>query len=124
MNTKQQGDIGVAVAIAYYTKCGHVVSVPLTDNSRYDLVVEMAGVLKRIQVKTTKYSRDGIYEVALRTNGGNQSWSGMVKKLSRTECDLLFVYAFDDTMYEFPPEKFDGKATLSLGKGAQIYRVC
>jgi hypothetical protein len=48
MNRKQQGDIGVAQAIFYYTKQGYVVSVPATDNSLYDLLVDNGNAIKRI----------------------------------------------------------------------------
>lgn len=123
MNRKQQGDIGVAMAIAHYTKKGNVVSVPLTDNARYDLVVEVDGYLKRIQVKTSSYVIRGMYEVTLRTKGGNMSGVGTVKKISKDECDLLFVYTFDDSCYEFPVEVFDQKSTLLLGKKYEIYKL-
>ena len=32
----KQGNVGVAYAIAYYSKLGYTVSVPLTDTQDYD----------------------------------------------------------------------------------------
>jgi len=115
MNKKQQGDVGVAMAIAYYTREGYVVSVPLTDNARYDILIEKDSKVLRVQCKTTKYIEKNAYVVQLRTSGGNQSWSHEVKKISSTEADLLFVYAFDGTMYQFDGPEFDGKSNLRLG---------
>jgi PD-(D/E)XK endonuclease len=122
MNTKQQGDVGVAMAVAYYTREGYVVSFPLTDNARYDLVAEKGGTFFRVQCKTTKYKEKNQYKVHLRTNGGNKTGS-TTKWLSSKEIDKLFVYAFDGTWWEFPPQEFDGKASLSLGPSKQQYKV-
>ena len=124
MNTKQQGDIGVAKAIYYYTVSGFIVSIPNTDNSRYDLVVDKGVGLQKVQVKTTTFkSKYGVYEVGLKTCGGNSSWSGVSKKLSKEEIDTLFVLTQDGDMYEFPPEVFDGRGRLNLGKDRDIYKV-
>ncbi|WP_426513126.1 group I intron-associated PD-(D/E)XK endonuclease [Dactylosporangium sp. McL0621] len=65
MNRKQQGDLGVAMAIAYYTRTGYAVSVPLTDNTRYDLIIDGGERLLRVQVKTTGFQRLGRHEVRL-----------------------------------------------------------
>ncbi len=117
MNKKQQGDRGVAAAIAYYTFQECAVFVPLTDNERYDLVVDKDSKLQRVQVKTTNYRRKATrgYEVCLVTTGGNQSFSGIKKKISSDECDLLFVLAGDGRAYEFEADVFHDKSMLYLG---------
>ena len=48
-NTKQQGTVGLGVAIAHYSSLGYVVSVPLIDGQDYDLVVDKDGVLHKVQ---------------------------------------------------------------------------
>lgn len=110
MNTKQKGDIGVAQAIAYYTRAGHVVSYPLTDNAKYDLVVEVDGELKKVQCKYTAYKRDD-YIVELRTMGGNASWN---KVYGYVDADLLFVADESGKMFEFPKQRFSGKSSITL----------
>ena len=90
MNSKQQGDIGVAMAIAYYTKNEYAVSVPMGDNTLYDLIVDKTRLL-RVQVKTTSYKRGNNYVVQLATSGGNQSWNGNAKKLSAENSDRKSV---------------------------------
>lgn len=110
MNTKQKGDIGVALAISYYTRIGAVVSYPLTDNAKYDLVVEINGVLNKVQCKYTTYKKDS-YIVELRTMGGNTSWN---KVYGTVEADLLFVGDGDGRTYEFPPDRFTGKTSITL----------
>lgn len=123
MNTKAQGDIGVAMAVAYYTSNNYPVSIPLGDNCRYDLVVEIEGVLKRIQCKTSNSVEKNYYRVQLRTNGGNHTGRGKSKNISAKEVDLLFVFAFDGTLYEFPPHIFDNKTNLSLGPSKEPFKV-
>jgi hypothetical protein len=52
MNTKDKGDISVAVAISVFLEKGLAVLIPFGDNRRYDLVIEENGEFRRIQVKT------------------------------------------------------------------------
>lgn len=124
MNRKIQGDLGVAKAIAYYVEQGYNVSVPLTDATRYDLIVEN-GSLKRVQVKTTnQHTTSGVPVVTLSTQGGNQSWNGVIKRISVDEVDLVFVYYLDGrTAWEFPVSVCAGKRALNLGKLQEQYKV-
>lgn len=125
MNTKKQGDIGVAAAILYYTKKGYTVSVPLGDSARYDLVVDKGNEVYRVQVKTTNYtSPHGVPILNLRTSGGNQSGAGISKLISASETDLVFGYCLvDDTMYEFPVEVVAGKVAVHLSSKKDQYTV-
>jgi hypothetical protein len=124
MNKKQQGDIGVAKAIYYYTALGMIVSAPLTDNAKYDLIVDNKNKINRIQIKTSSYKvKSGSYEVQLKTTGGNQSWQGSVSKIDAENADVLFVVCDDGSMYEFPPEVFDKRTTITLGKEYEKFRV-
>lgn len=88
MNSKQKGDLGVVAAIQYYVSRGYSVSLPLSDAQRYDLVVDVSGILYRVEIKTS-----AIGKFSLRTLGGNRSWNGTtIKKLSSDDCDLIFLY--------------------------------
>jgi hypothetical protein len=71
-NTKSQGDVGLAIAIAEFTKRGWVVNLPLSDNQNYDLVVDDGELLKKVQVKTTRFKRKDSknWVVQLKTCGG------------------------------------------------------
>lgn len=40
INSKKQGDVGMCYAIAYYSRLGWTVSIPITDSQDYDLLVE------------------------------------------------------------------------------------
>ncbi len=54
-NSKQQGDVGLAIAIAWFAKNGYRVSIPLTDSQDYDLVIEVETRFYSVQVRTTYY---------------------------------------------------------------------
>jgi hypothetical protein len=123
-NTKQQGDVGVATAVAFYTHKGYIESQPLKQNTKYDLVVDKGGTLYRVQVKTSRFkATKSSYRVNLKTCGGNQSWDKIPKNILPEDCDLLFAYSFDGKCYEFPPEVFVDKPNLTLGASKQEYVV-
>lgn len=123
MSHKKQGDLGVAAAIAHYMNQGYVVCFPLTDTARYDLVVDKNGKLYRVEVKTTlAVTNYGNYEVSLRTMGGNRSWTGLVKKISSDDCDIVFAHCPDGS-YEFPVDVVAGKSTITLGKKCTQYKL-
>lgn len=123
MNKRLQGDVGTAAAIYYYTSQGYNVSVPITEATLYDLVVEN-GSIKRVQCKTSKHkSKYGSYEVELRTMGGNQSWSGDVKRLSAKNSDEVFILTGDQQMYVIPTTLLDNSSRISLGAKWSQYKV-
>lgn len=117
MNSKQQGDIGVAQAIAYYTTEGYAVSLPLGDNTRYDLIIDKEGTLYRVQVKSTSYfdKNRKSYIACLGTSGGNKSGTKPKKRLNKEEFDLLFIYVLPTKeKYEFSSETVNGTVSMSL----------
>jgi PD-(D/E)XK endonuclease len=123
-NTRRQGDVGVAMAIAFFTKRGDIVSIPLGEPPDYDLVVDIGGVLKRVQVKTTRRERkSGKFEVQLRTTGGNRSWTGTAKCLDVSKIDILFVVTGDGSQYCIGASAVGGKQALVLGEKYIAYKV-
>lgn len=110
MNKKVQGSIAVAEAIKYYTVNGYAVFTPVSDISRFDLVVEKDGKLRRIEVKSCSAKNN---EFMLRTNGGNQSWSGKSKYLSSKDCDKVFLYNINsENSKEFDISELEGRNSI------------
>ena len=71
-NKTQQGLIGLSEAVSHFIKQGYVVSIPIADNQEYDLVVDIDGLLFKVQVKTSAFkANSGNYTVELRTRGGS-----------------------------------------------------
>lgn len=111
MNTNTQGAIGVGKAISYYTSKSIPVFVPISDISRYDLIIDDNG-LKRVEVKTTN-SENGWF--MLRTVGGNRSWNGIPKHLSSKDCDKVFLYDLKyDIHKELDISDLEGKSSIKI----------
>lgn len=121
-NSKKQGDVGLGIAIAYFTSKGHTVCVPLTDSQLYDLVVD-DGSIKRVQVKTsTSKNEYGSYEVELRTLGGNQSFH-TVKKFDPAAVDLVFIVTEEGRKYLIPSDSIKGKSRITVGKLYEEFEI-
>ena len=87
VNVNQQGNVGLGAAIGYYTSKMYVVSIPLNDNQGYDLIVDKNGILRRIQVKTSKLKKINSYWVELNNNN---------------QYDDLFILLDDGRKFEIP----------------------
>lgn len=95
LNTVTIGDIGEAQAIALFTKKQIPVSKPLTNNVRYDLIIEKDNKLYRVQVKSTANIKDGKMEFATKTtNYTKGTWSS--NHYSKNEVDLFFLYCLEN----------------------------
>jgi hypothetical protein len=123
LNTRKQGEIGLGAAIAYFLRLGHTVSIPLCDNQKYDLVVDMQGQLKKVQVKTSRFiSSYGIYKVALKTCGGNKS-GNTISYFDKSLVDYVFILTDNGTLYNIPSNDIKVKGVLSLSSNMDIYKV-
>jgi hypothetical protein len=89
--------------------------VPLGHSPHCDLVAEADGALMRVQVKTCTVFRTGRWEVTLCTRGGNQSWSGLVKRLDPGRIDYLFVLVADGRRWFIPADAIAGGSGILLG---------
>ena len=82
MTRQEQGDLGEISAAEWFVTNGVCIALPFGHNPDWDLLAELDGRLVRVQVKTSSFQRKGRWEVAVCTRGGNQSWTGVVKRLS------------------------------------------
>ena len=102
----------MAAAILHYTRLGYAVLIPVSDVSRYDLVIDVDGVLERVEVKSTSSKN---HEFSLRTSGGNQSWSGEVKRISCADCDRVFLYNLTTgSSKDFHSSELEGRRSINF----------
>lgn len=119
---KQKGNMGVAIAIAYYTSFGYTVSIPLNDTQDYDLLIEKEGKIKMIQVKATSCkTKFNNYQVALKSCGGTKGTT--YKTVIDTKVDEIFVVTKDLDIYIIPKEDIINRSTITLGFQYDIYKV-
>lgn len=122
-NYTKQGDIGEARAIYEYTKLGFGVCRTLFDSMKYDLVVDIDGVLHKVQVKTTRCkSRHGNYTANLKVCGGNSSGNKITNRVD-SDYDILFVLAEDGSCWSIPVSEFDAKTAINLGEKYKKFKL-
>lgn len=123
INWKKQGDIGMCYAMAYYSKMGWTISVPITDSQDYDLIIDTGSSLLRVQVKTTtQIAPSGASVVSLRTNGGNKS-GNTSKNFDENQCDLLFVMTDKAEFFSIPRKEITSVSTITLSEKYLPYKV-
>lgn len=86
MNSNQKGDKALGRAIRYFTSLGQTVLIPLTDSQSYDLVVDIQGSLKRVQVKSANKNI-----VRLRVLSSRAGGKYTIKSFKRDDYDLLYA---------------------------------
>ena len=59
IDVKQRGNLTELQCITSFYELGHKVSIPYGENSRYDFIADIQGILIRVQVKTCHISDDG-----------------------------------------------------------------
>ncbi len=94
---------------------GELIALPLGRSPDWDLIAELDGALVRVQVKTSARRRADRWVVTLCTKGGNQSWSGTVRRFDRTRCDRLFVAVTDGRRWFIPASEVAGATEILVG---------
>lgn len=123
VNWKKQGDIGMCYAIAYYSKLGWTISIPLTDSQDCDLVIDTGNSLLKVQVKTTtQIAPNGFSIVSLRTNGGNKSGNNN-KNFDQNKSDLLFIMTDKAEFFSIPRNEITALSAITLGEKYMPFKV-
>jgi hypothetical protein len=112
---RRQGDLGELSAMVWLAGQGATVFIPVGHSPDVDLVADFGSELVRVQVKTATHHRNGRWEVALCTRGGNQSWNGVVKLLDPTRCDAVFVHTGGGRRWYIPASALGGTSGILLG---------
>jgi len=121
--SKDQGNIGIASAIAYFSSKCYTVSIPLNDSQDYDLVVDIDNTLHKVQVKTTKHKApSGAYSASLKNSGGS---SGIIYgRVCESNCSLLFILCSNGDKYLIPDSVFkENTSSITLGEKYFDYLV-
>lgn len=106
---------GTLMAATWFAMCGCDVTWPL-EPARYDLVVDVDGMLHRVQVKTGTVQAGSSWTVWLSTTRGSR------RTYDPEEIDLFFVVAGDLTCYLIPVRVVAGLQAINVS-AYQDYRV-
>jgi hypothetical protein len=115
LKPREQGDIGELSAMEWLASRGAHIYVPVGHSPDVDLVAEVSGDVSRIEVKTSTQRVGARWGVNIATRGGNQSWSGLVKRFDTSRCEFLFVHVGDGRRWLIPTGALDCESSLTLG---------
>ncbi len=121
-NTRLQGDAGMGVAIAYFSRIGVRIGIQLTDSQPDDLMIDDGGMLSRVQVRTTTVREGRSYVVGLKTVGGNKT-QVITKVFDPTAYEWLFVVCGDATAYLIPTTAISARYSIFLGRKYERFRL-
>jgi hypothetical protein len=118
MESHEKGDFTEAAVITELKRRGIPVSIPFSDNQRYDLVLEaMDGQMQRMQVKTGWLS-DGV--IQFHTKSQHTNSQGNVYKHYDGDIDGFLVYVHElEQLYLVYKDEFDSRITLRVEAPAQ-----
>jgi len=111
--TNSKGDLAVAKVHLLSIEKGFIVSKPLSDSARYDLIVD-DGALKRTQIKYAdgkgSHGSQGVVRVAL-----EKKYKDKILFYSEKDIDLLLVYIPKiDRICAFKSDIFAGRKNLYI----------
>lgn len=125
MNTRIIGELTELKCQMYCLEHGFIVSKPIIDNARYDMILEHRGKFFRIQIKTSRWMSDEKEGIIFNcksqhsVSGGNK-----IMKYSPEEIDF-FMTEFEGNYYLVPCDKTRSEIKLRFKptKNNQDYRA-
>jgi hypothetical protein len=114
---KRLRDAGAAIAAMWFLLCGCNASFPV-EPTIYDLLVSMPAGIKRVQVKTTTYKKDG-WEVQVGRRPYSVGNRGLQVPYDPDALDFFFILDGDLTMYLIPSRVIAGRVGILLRNYSQ-----
>lgn len=112
-NTKVKGLLTELQCQTYLTSLGYNVSVPLGEDCRYDLIVDVDGILLRVQVKHCRETESGLI-IPCRSTQVNTTTSKS-KSYSKEQIDFFATY-YNNRCYFIRVEECSTQKTLSFSR--------
>jgi hypothetical protein len=111
-NTTFKGEEAVQRVILRAIQVNVAASRPVLEGGRYDLVLDIAGFLRKVQVKYAGQGARGVVKVLV----ASTSCRGKKGKVyADHEVDLIFAYSpATNKIYKLPPEVWRGKRVVHL----------
>lgn len=105
-------------AAAWFVSRGHAVSWPASGKSPYDLVVEAASVLYKVQVKTTTNSTGpGAWAAPIRRVTSPRGRTIVTRPYDPLDVDYFFIVTGDGRGHVIPMESVVGRMTVTVRQG-------
>lgn len=112
---KSRGLVTELQCQTYLTQLGYTVLTPLSEDCRYDMVVDIEGYLIRVQIKTAKEKTTGI-SFSIRSVRMNHTNGNITQIYNKEQIDYFGTY-YENKMYLVPVELCgSAERTLSFEK--------
>lgn len=102
-STTYRGDVAELMAASELVRRGYIVSRPLTNGAAYDILADVGGLIKKVQIKKACRQKNGTLRVNLSSSKYHRgrtsvSYFGRVDCLIAVECETgkFFVFFGDD----------------------------
>lgn len=112
LSTKSLGAQTELQCLTYLHGLGYDVSIPWGDNARYDFILDVAGKLYKIQVKTSRKSEEGVYRFNCKSTYVNAQ-GNRTTNYSPNEIDYFCTF-IEEKCYLVP--------ILETGKSEKVMR--
>lgn len=100
--TNQKGDVGELAVASKLSQLGYKVAIPFGHDWKYDLIVEVDGELKRVQIKTCKPKR-GMLRIYTRSMSNITKGKQVRTTYTKDDFDYLIVYDYENhNFYNIP----------------------
>lgn len=116
MHTIDKGEVARYMVVAHLIKKGMKVSIPLTENSSYDLIADDGAKLYRTQVKKGTY-RNGALQIQLHSTSYKKDNELTIKKYTCRDIDWLIAVDTDHNKFyliDYTTGQFDGRTCVWL----------
>lgn len=125
LTNKQKGIITELQCITAFNQLGYHISIPYGENSRYDFIADIDGLLIRVQVKTSHYKDEDKSAIVFscRSSHTNLHETKNIKYTNK-EIDFFCTY-FENQCYLIPVNECSVEKTLRFSppKNGQIKGV-
>ena len=115
LEPKQVGNLTELQCITSFYELGYKVSLPYGENSRYDFIADVDGILIRIQVKTCKEKEDGVVISFPCQSTRVNSTKCLHRSYSKSEIDYFATY-YKGQCYLVPVEECSREKKLRFSK--------
>lgn len=110
LTSKQKGNLTELQCLSAFVQEGCGVSIPYGDNSKYDFIADVNGILLKIQVKTSSSKDENSIKFSCRSTHVN--CNGVKnERYSSKEVDFFATY-WDNQCYLIPVEECSVEKTL------------
>lgn len=116
MHTIDKGEVARYMTAVHLIKMGAIVSVPMTENSSYDLIVDHNNKIHRTQVKKGRYN-NGALEISLHSVSYKKGQLMTLKKYTAKDIDWLIGVDIEHEKFyliDYSTGQFDGRNSIWL----------